>query len=230
MNEPAGRPDLSQLIAQLRGNPYFQGLDQTMLDALARAARWGDYAAGEVVFLEGEAAAGLYLLQHGWLKVVKTSPEGREQVLRFIGPNETFNEIGAFADRPNPATASALEPAGVWLLPRSSISHFVRERPDFAERVIANMAGRVLHLINLVADLSLRPVTGRLARLLLDDAKGDMLHRPRWYTQAEVAARLGTVPDVVQRAMRDLEARGVIAVERHLIRLCDRAALEKLAS
>jgi CRP/FNR family transcriptional regulator len=91
------------------------------------------------------------------------------------------------------------------------------------------MAFRVIDLVNLVGDLSWRPVTGRLARLLLDGAVDDVLHRPRWYTQTELAARLGTVPDVIQRAMRGLEVEGVIEVERHLIRLRDRAALEKLA-
>lgn len=223
------QPNFTRLTEQLRASPFFQGLDDRVLTDLARAAVWREHAAGEVVFLEGEAAPGLYYLQTGWLKAVKTSPEGREQVLRFIGPGETFNEIGAFASLPNPATAIALEAAGVWLLHRESVIRLLRQRPDLAQRVIENMAGRVVDLVNLVADLSLRPVTGRLARLLLDSATGDVLHRPRWYTQAELAARLGTVPDVVQRAMRGLEAEGAIAVERHLIRILDRTGLEKLA-
>ena len=221
---------LSTLIEQLRSVTFLGGLDDSLLTDLARHTIWREYAAGEVVFLEGETAAGLYVLQRGWLKAVKTSPEGREQVLRFIGPGETFNETGVFARRPNPASAIALEEAGVWLLRRDSILRLLRERPDFAERVLENMAGRVADLVALVADLSLRPVTGRLARLLLDEATGDALHRPRWYTQAELASRLGTVTDVIQRAMRGLEADGVIAVERHLIRICDRAALERLAT
>ena len=221
---------LASLIEQLRKVVFLTGLDDSVLAALARDALWRDYAAGEVVFLEGETSPGLYVLQRGWLKVLKTSPEGREQVLRFIGPGETFNEAGVFARRPNPAAAIALEEAGVWLLRRDSIRRLLAERPDFAERVLENMAGRVADLVSLVADLSLRPVTGRLARLLLDEAIGDTLHRPRWFTQAELASRLGTVPDVIQRAMRNLEAEGVIAVERQSIRICDRAALEKLAT
>ena len=219
---------LASLIEQLRSLAFFKGLDETTLAELARHARWREHEAGEVVFLEGEASPGLYYLQFGWLKAVKSSPEGREQVLRFIGPGETFNEIGAFANRPNPATAIALEPAGVWLLPRDAVSRLLHERPDVAGRVIENMAGRVIDLVNLVADLSLRPVTGRLARLLLDEASGDVLYRPRWHTQAELAARLGTVPDVVQRALRGLESEGAIEVQRHEIRIRDRAALEKL--
>jgi CRP/FNR family transcriptional regulator len=151
-------------------------------------------------------------------------------VLRFLGPGETFNEIGAFADRPNPATAVALEPVGVWLLQRAAVTRLLREQPDLAQRLIENLADRVIDLVNLVADLSLRPVTGRLARLLLDEASGDVLARPRWHTQAELAARLGTVPDVIQRALRGLESTGAIEVQRHEIRLRDRAALEKLAA
>mgnify|MGYP002682681058 CR=1 FL=1 len=99
---------LASLIEQLRKVVFLTGLDDSVLAALARGALWRDYAAGEVVFLEGETSPGLYVLQRGWLKVLKTSPEGREQVLRFIGPGETFNEIGVFAQLPNPATAIAL--------------------------------------------------------------------------------------------------------------------------
>ena len=92
------------------------------------------------------------------------------------------------------------------------------------------MAGRLLHLVSLVTDLSLRPITGRLARLLLEEAPDNLLLRPRWYTQAELAARLGTVPDVVQRALRNLEKDGLIEVKRREIRIVDRDALEEIAA
>jgi CRP/FNR family transcriptional regulator len=222
------QPDSALLLQQLRSITFLKALDQPTLETLAHDAGWRTYAAGEVVFIEGESNSGLYVLHSGWLKVLKTSPEGREQVLRFIGPGETFNEIGVLADRPNPATAIALEPAGVWLLRRDAVLNLLRTRPDFAQHVIANMADRVIDLVALVADLSLRPVIARVARLLLEDATGDVLHRPRWYTQAELAARLGTVPDVVQRVLRSLEVDGVIEVERQRIRIRDRDALEKL--
>ena len=223
-------PRVSSLLQQLRAIAFLKTLDQPTLESLARDALWREYAAGEVVFVEGESSSGLYVLHTGWLKVMKTSAEGREQALRFIGPGETFNEIGVFADRPNPATAIALEPAGIWLLRREAVLGLLRTRPDFADHVIANMADRVIDLVALVADLSLRPVTARLARLLLEDATGDVLHRPHWYTQTELAGRLGTVPDVVQRALRGLESEGAIEVHRHEIHLRDRAALEKLAA
>lgn len=224
------KPTRTDLAQQLQTVTFFVGLPQLTLDALVQEAIWREYDAGEIIFLEGEQATGLSFLQFGWVKIVKSSPTGREQVLRFMEPGDTFNEIVVFANQPNPATAIALEPAGVWLLPRQTLLRALRENPDFAQHATAKMAERVLHLVTLVADLSLRPVTGRLARLLVEDAVDGVLLRPRWFTQTELAARLGTVPDVVQRALRQLENDGLIQVERQQIRLLDAAALAEIAT
>ena len=219
------KPTASQLKQHLQVNPFFAGLDEETLGILVQDAVWREYAAGEVVVLEGEATDGFYYIQSGWLKVGKVAANGREQVLSFIESGNTFYEVGAFSDLPNPATAVALEQAGVWLIKRERVMQLVRERPFFAEFILSKMAGRLLHLVSLVTDLSLRPVTGRLARLLLESAEGDILQRPRWYTQAELAARLGTVPDVIQRALRELEQEGLIEVTRQTIRILDRTGL-----
>lgn len=223
-------PGSSSLIQQLQAIPFFRGLDEQALGELAHGAIWREYAAGEVVFLEGELPRGLYYLQSGWLKIAKTSPEGREQVLQFLEPGETFHAIGVFANQPNPATAIALEPAGVWILRREAVMALLEEHPELAQHVIERMATRVLELVSLVEDLSLRTVTGRLARLLIEDAMDDALRRPRWYTQSEIAARLGTVPDVLQRALSSLADDGLIEVERSVIRIRDREMLEAIAT
>ena len=223
------RPSLTEFAKQLGAISLFTGLDEPALQKLAQVSLWRQFEAGEVVVLEGEAQPSLYYLQYGWLKVVKISPAGREQILRFLEPGETFNEVGVFANQNNPATAIALEPAGIWLIQREALLHLFQEQPDFAQHVIAQMAQRMLYLVSLITDLSLRNVTGRLARLLLEDGVGDVLERPRWYTQAELAARLGTVPDVIQRALRGLENDGLIGVDRQQIRILDRPALSEIA-
>ena len=72
-------------------------------------------------------------------------------------------------------------------------------------------------------------MTGRLARLLLEGAVDGVLLRPRWFTQTELAARLGTVPDVIQRALRQLESEGLIQADRQQIRILDADALAEIA-
>jgi CRP-like cAMP-binding protein len=224
------RPNPDQLARHLQANSFFAQLDTPTLLELAQGATWREYNTGETVFWEGERAAGLYYLHSGWIKVVKVAPNGREQVLRHLEAGDMFNEVGAFSSQPNPATAVALEPAGVWLLRQESITQLLQQRPDFAQHVIESMAERVQYLVTLVTDLSLRSVIGRLSRLILEDADGDTLHRPQWYTQSELAARLGTVPDVIQRALRTLESDDIIEVQRHLIRIRDHQALAQIAT
>jgi len=207
----------------------FEGLDATTLNAIARVAIKREYGAGQVVFLEGEPCAGLYIVQNGWLKSVKTSPSGREQVMRFVGPGEVFNEIGVLVGEANVVTVVALEPATVWVIQRETLLQLMEEHPRLAHVIMRNLARRVQHLIGLVEDLSLRTVESRLARLLLEQSSADVLARRRWATQAEMAARLGTVPDVLNRALRNLTEEGLIQIQRHQVQILNRQGLEDKA-
>lgn len=209
--------------------PYFADLDADALRSIAGTVIRRNYKPDQVVFLEGEPCAGLYLVEDGWLKAVKVSAEGREQVLRFIGPGEAFNEIGVFADTHNPATVVALEPATIWMIRRESMLRLLEEQPGVARSVIQNLARRVFHLVSLVEDLSLRTVEARLARHLLERAEASAVQRERWATQAEMAARLGTVLDVLNRALHGLADDGLIEIERHQIQILDREGLREKA-
>lgn len=218
---------VTDLFASL---PYFKGLDAGTLDAISHLAARRLYEPGQIILLEGEPAGGLYLIQEGWLKVSKISLDGREQILQFLGSGEVFNAIGVFTNTPNPATVTALESSTVWLIPRGKMLDLLEEYPTLARVVIQDLAGRVLHLITLVEDLSLRKVESRFARLLLEEAQNDIIPRKRWATQTEIAARLGTVPDVVSRTMRRLVESGVLQASRSEIAILDREKLVALAS
>lgn len=220
---------LTVFLAQLRNSPFFEALDEDGLILLVSRAKQTRYEPGEIVFGEGESSQGLYWLQSGTLKAVKYSISGREQILHVIKPGETFNEVGSFTTLPNPASVVALTAAHVWQIPGDEIRHLIHQNPAFAQLIIDVLSERLRDSVTLVEDLSLRPVVNRLSRLILDEADGDILFRPAWYTQNELAARLGTVTDVIQRSLSKLEANNVIEVERSQIRIIDRAELEKLA-
>jgi CRP/FNR family transcriptional regulator len=187
------------------------------------------YPPNAVIFWEGETEGNLFYLQYGWLKVIKTGPDGREQTLRFLGAGEIFNEIGVFARRPNPATAIALEESGIWLIPRRGLEQILLAYPHTALQIMENMAERFTELVDLTADLSLRTVEARLAKLLLEQVDGEVIERRRWTTQAEMAAHLGTVPDVLQRVLRQFTNAGLIEMDKQHIRILDRAELAKRA-
>lgn len=214
-----------EAIEALSAVSYFSGLDRPALQSVVRTAVRRDYDTGQVVFVEGEPCAGLCLVQDGWLKIVKLSPDGREQILRVVGPGEVCNEVAVFACHPNPATGIALDEASVWIIEPETIHRLLDQVPGLARAVIHGLAERVLHLLGLVEDLSLRTVEARLARVLIERATADTLHRHPWATQTEMAARLGTVPDVLSRVLRKLADEGLVRVSRHQIRILDREGL-----
>jgi CRP/FNR family transcriptional regulator len=225
----SGKDALPERIEVLASVPYFADLSEGVLGALARAAVRHDYAAGQIVFLEGAPCVGLYVVEDGWLKSYKISLEGREQVIRFVGPSEAFNEVGVLAGVPNQVSVAALQPSIVWIVQREMLLRQVDAHPQLARAITQNLASRVLHLLNIVEDLSLRTVEARLARLLCEHAEDQVLQRRRWTTQAQMAARLGTVLDVVNRALVKLADEGLIQVERHQIQILDLAALRERA-
>jgi CRP/FNR family transcriptional regulator len=113
--------DNTLLLKRLQAFEFIRGLEDETLNELAASAVWRIFPVDAVIFWEGDIEDNLFYLQYGWLKVIKTALDGREQILRFLGPGEIFNEVGVFAKRPNPATAMALEEAGIWLIPRHAL-------------------------------------------------------------------------------------------------------------
>lgn len=220
---------MNKLIDILSNVPYFAELDFAILQDIAQEAIAEDYKTDSVVFLEGEPCSGLYIVEFGWLKAVKTSLDGRDQVLHYLGAGEVFNSISVFAEVLNPVTAMTLEKTRVWRIPQPAMLRLLEDYPVLSRRIIKDLSERILHLVSLVEDLSLRTVEGRLARYLLSLAEDNTIVRQTWATQAEMASRLGTVPDVLHRVLRGLSDEGVIAVHRKRIDILDRSALEDRA-
>ena len=215
--------------ALLKAVSYFSDVDSAALQRVAQSAIRRTYDAGQVILIEGEPCTGLYVVESGWLKVVKIGLDGREQVLQMLRVGEAFNAISVFTDAPNQASVSALETSVVWMIQREVLMKLMDEHPALAQHVIKDLAGRVMHLVRLVEDLSLRSVEARLSRLLLEQAEGESVQRRRWATQAEMASHLGTVPDVVNRALRKLSDQGLIHVERHKIQILNKEGLRAIA-
>jgi CRP/FNR family transcriptional regulator len=217
----------------LRRVPYFAALPDDLLDELALAATERRVARGQIIFVEGEPCAGLHVVAQGQVRVYKLSPQGREQVLQQIGPSETFNEVAVWDGGANPASAMAATDAAILVLQRAAVHRLALERPEFAWALLESIAQRTRHLVLVVEDLALRSVKARVARLLLAEAERteerDALRRDQMITQAEMAARLGTVREMIGRALRDLADAGLIEFDRHRIVIVDRAGLVEIS-
>lgn len=220
--------DLSERLRLIRAQSYFAPLDERDLSFLAERIIERHFDKGEIVFLEGEPSHGLYIVVEGQVRIYKLSPDGREQILRYGSSGQSFNEVAVFDGGPNPANVIAALPTRLWIVPRDIIIDLVRQRPEMALAIIQNLGARLRHLVGLVEDLSLRQVSARLAKLLLDTASREAHDAGQALTQQEMASRLGTVREMIGRSLKQLEGRGLIKIERGQIVILDRAGLEKL--
>ncbi|MBC8503252.1 MAG: Crp/Fnr family transcriptional regulator [Chloroflexi bacterium] len=183
---------------------YFSAIDKSAMKYLAAASIRTSYDAGQILFIVGEPCIGLYVVESGWLRAVKISTMGREQVIRFVGPGDVFNEVGVLTGGVNLIMVEALEPSIVIIVRRDLLLDLVDRYPVLAKSIIRNLAQRVLYAMNLITELSLHTVESRLARYLLEQSSGNTISRQRWATQATIAARIGTVPVVINRTFRAL--------------------------
>jgi CRP-like cAMP-binding protein len=205
--------------------PFFADLPHAILAEIAERATHHNIETAQVIFLEGEPAEVLYILAKGWVKATRMSPEGREQAMQFLRPCEIFGDIAVWTNGNYPCTVVALEPVEVWVLYKDTIYDLILRYPEFGLAIIRRLGQRVMHYITLVEDLSLCSVEARLAKTLLQHTEsseqGIIVPRRAWTTFDEMATRLGTVRDVLSRALHTLEDEGLLQIERKAIRILD---------
>ncbi|MFM8320835.1 MAG: Crp/Fnr family transcriptional regulator, partial [Chloroflexota bacterium] len=126
-------------------------------------------------------------------------------------------------------TVQALEPCTVWIIQREALLQMLDASPQLCRLFTQNLAKQVHHMLNLIEDLSLRTVEGRLARFLLDQSREQETRRQKPVTQAEIAVQLGTVPSVINRTLHRLADGGAIRIERDGILILNSQELETKA-
>jgi CRP/FNR family transcriptional regulator len=202
-------------LETIRSLPLFRGLGPADLARVAALMVERHYARGDILLLEGTAGGALHYLRSGVVKIYKTSPDGREQVLRLSTAGDTFNEVPALDGGPNPASAAAVEASVVYVLERAELHRLLLTRPEVADAVIRGMAAALRHLVSVIETLSFHHVTSRVAKILLEQEEslraGHATHR---LTQQEMAAIAGTAREMVGRALKQLEAAGAIAMRQ----------------
>jgi CRP/FNR family cyclic AMP-dependent transcriptional regulator len=205
-------------------------LPEAALRDLAEIAVALERQAGSLIFQADEPSPGLFIVRAGRVKVVRESPSGREQVLHVVEAGQHFNLVPAFDGGPCPASAIAMSDVRLLLVPTGGLLGAARRHPDLALALLAEAGARLRGLVRLVDDLALHTVQSRLARMLLEQATAAEAGAPRPpLTQAEMAARLGTVREMVGRSLKTFEQLGLISVARGTIALVDRAGLEAQA-
>jgi len=208
--------------------PYFTGLDSAELTSIKEYIFERSAENGDLILLEGEPADAMYFVVSGVVKVFKTSSEGKEQILSFIRPGESFNVVPLFDGGPNLGSVQAVGPVTLYGIRDGDLENILRNHPGVALNVVRVLSRQVRHLVSLVEDLSFRHVIARVAKILLEHSGDGTGPRPK-LTQQEMAAMAGTAREMIGRSLKSLEDDGAIRLDRHRIVITDKEALQQLA-
>ncbi len=195
---------------ELAALPLFASASPDIVDAIARRAVAIRFDAGATLFLAGTVPRGWFIVLDGEVRVVRVT-DGRQHVVHTERAGGTLAEVPLIEGGTLPATAIATTATRCALLTPDALENAIREQPRVAFYVARQLAARVRALVDRLDERSARTVDSRLAELLLSRLSArDPGIIDVGLTQQALAEELGTVREVVARALRTLVRRGVI--------------------
>lgn len=192
------------------------------------------YAASEMLFSEGEACAGLFIVAQGRVRIFKTSASGREQVLSVEGAGSTVAELPVFDGGTYPASVVAVEATEIVFISRRDLHAYCMEHPEVALKMLAVVGARLRHLVGMIEELSFTTIRQRLASMLAKLAQTEGLKTARGIefrlptSHQEIANQLGTVRELISRNLTRLQAEGLIEVDAREVVVKNLPALNAL--
>lgn len=214
---------LERRIEVLSKSALFQNLPAATLAELAERAIEHRLSQGQILFTANTPSDGLYIVLSGSVRAFRVNLDGREQTIHVERVGGTLADVAVFDGGPYPSTTIAEEDSEVLFLAKEDVRRFLLQHPEVALTALGIIAKKLRMVASMVEQLALMDVGQRLATMLLDEAQRSVhdLHDgisfsfPLSHTQ--IAARLGSVREVVTRGLQKLAQQGAIEVRGHRI-------------
>ncbi|TPL71528.1 Crp/Fnr family transcriptional regulator [Mesorhizobium sp. B2-3-15] len=220
------------LIASLSA---FQGLTPAELDRMVSQARSLRIARNRAVFEQEQDAHSFFLLLDGHIRVVKSTAEGGEVTVRYIGPGELMGIATALGRTTYPASAMAAVDCVVLAWPSSLWSEFASAYPAFGASTYQTVGNRLQDAHTRVVEMSTEHVEQRVAHALLKlvnqtgrkTQEGLMIDFP--ISRQDIAEMTGTTLHTVSRLMSAWEGKGLVRSGRQKVTVVEPHRLLMLA-
>jgi CRP/FNR family transcriptional regulator len=235
MRAPYGLEIIESCIAcPHREDMLFCNLSPPAVQRLAAITSASSYPKGATLFVEGQAARGVFILCAGRVKLSTTSADGRTLILRIADPGEVLGLPASITGKPYELTADVIEPAQANFIPRAEFLNFLREYGEAALRV-AQQLGETYHsAIAEMRSIGLSHSAGeKLARFLLDlcvehEKKTDEIRLTVTLTHEEIGQMIGASRETVTRLFSDFKKKQLLQVKGSTLIIRSKAGLENL--
>ena len=221
-----------ELLAQVG---LFADLTTAELVGLASLMRPRPYAKDEVIYLRGDPGTAFYVIASGKVKIALTSPDGKELILRRLGPGGFHGELALLDDEPRSADAVATDAGVLLVLQRDAFRQFLSEHPDIATKLLGTVSQYLRRNAELIQDATFLDVPARLARILLELATepgaaelpppGAII--PDRMKQGELASLVGATRESINKWLGSFEKQGLISYDKGLITLLRPSGLKQ---
>jgi len=210
--------DYASLASLLGRVSHFQTIPPDRVEEIVRVGRVRQFKAREIIFLENEPSAGLFVLLKGRVQLCKLSLQGHVSILTIFEPVIMFNEVAALDSEPNPATTIALEDSTIWQAGPQAVHDLVMRYPQVGIGLLRVLARRNRLLVAQFEDLSFRTVLARAAKLLVELSDGGQTTIDRRkHPNHQMAARIATVPEAFSRSLKVFRTNDdIIVTDRHI--------------
>ena len=215
--------------------PLFAALDADAAAALRASMHEIKVDRAQTLFTEGQPGDRLYVITDGKIKLGRTAPDGRENLLGILGQGEMFGELSLFDPGPRTATVTAVTDTTLIGLGNADLQPWLAQHPEVANKLLAALARRLRRTNEAMADLVFSDVPGRVAKALLDLARRfgvqaeDGLHVTHDLTQEELAQLVGASRETVNKALADFAGRGFLRLEARAVVILDVERLSRRA-
>jgi len=226
----------ADILSTLRRLPLFTDLSDQELTLFAETVIRLEYPRGTSIFVEGDKCDELLIVETGAVKIIKSALNGRQQLLSIERRGGSLAEISVFDGGKYPASAEAADDVVLLRLPADNFRRICLQNPELSLKVFKVLGHRLRHALSLVEELSFSTVRGRLiAHLLrLADEYGRKTVRGIEFELAEnneeLAARLGTVRELISRNLGRLHGSGLIEMNRRTVLIPNRTVLQNEVS
>ncbi|NWG76112.1 MAG: Crp/Fnr family transcriptional regulator [Rubrivivax sp.] len=205
--------------------PLFAALDADERQRLAEGCSVHKRGRGDAVFRVGEPCDGFHVVIYGQVKLFALAPSGQEKVIEIVGPGHSFGEALVFTDRPYVVNAQALVDTMLLTVGKDVVRREIERDPKLAMRMLAGLSMRLHGLIADVQAYSLHSGVQRVIGYLLRDRHAaeddEVVTVSLPVSKATIASRLSLTPEYFSRVLHELEAAGLIEVDKRDIRILD---------
>lgn len=210
--------------------PLFRELDRAAVRGFAEYTRERKFSKGAMIVAEGDPGDALFVVRSGEVKVVLAGEDGRDVILNVLNVGDHFGELALIDGRPRSAHVIATQASSLLTLSRADFRRQVEQSPQVAWGLMVELSRRLRQADGTIGSLVLLDVPGRVAKVLLEHATpGEPATLVKQLTHQVIAQMIGASRETVSRAMAEFQEKGIISVQRRIVTITNRTALEARA-